>query len=415
MNKKRSYRIISMLLAITVIVTSFLAMPKSAEAVNYITVRSFIKRVVTTLNLETNGGTSFKDYRKAAIKVGIVKKGDFTYYKSAITRTDCAVILNRVDQYLNGETLTSDYVTTILNERISDINKISSSKREAVARVYGLGIIKGYSNGKFTRDREFRGSNKVAVKTAQSWINATVNPKQREKLSSDGQLLRATNLPKNADKFAYILDSFPNSFYEYRFEFERIKYWGTADFEYKYMTEYCYPVDMDKYTVAASYDVQKQMELYMAEWVKSVEEYLNLAMNVDYRTIDKEWQEKIAGTFGNIHSYDKLVRRIETYVVNMKKLNVVVETEQIVVEPSTFHANTLGYCIRAYVRYKVITPDIIDQGSVIFSPGSTWIANMESGVWKDAYFDIQLGFWGDKYPYEVYMKVFPVNYLNYRP
>ena len=415
MSKRKNYRIISMMLAVVMLVTTVLSLPVKSEAKSYMTVRAFIRSVAISLDLDTDG-TSFKAYRKAAKKAGIVKDEDssyFTDYKNPITRTYCAVVLNRVDQYLHGDTLDSEYVTTIKNERISDMNSIASTNRDAVARVYGLGIIKGYSNGNFTRDREFRGSEKVGAKTAKQWINATVNPEQREKLSPDGQLLRTTNLPKNSDKFEYILASFPNSFYEYRFEFERNVKWNTDKWIQKYLEDYCYPIDMDKYTVKAGYDVQEQMEKYMDEWVECVEEYLSLAMNVDYRTINEKWVKDISKTFGYTSDFEGLVEDIEEYVTRMKKSKIMVETKIIEVEPSSFHVSAIGYTLRAYVRYRVFTPDTINQDIAIFAPGHVWIEDMESGVWKDAYFDIIL-FPTENFIIDLHMGVDPVIYLNYR-
>ena len=85
--------------------------------------------------------------------------------------------------------------------------------------IYAKGIIKGYSNGKYIQNRKFNGSGYLTTTGAKNIIKLVTNTKSRAKISPDGQLIRNTNLPKNADSYEYILECFPNKFYEKKFEF----------------------------------------------------------------------------------------------------------------------------------------------------------------------------------------------------
>ncbi|MDD4112815.1 MAG: S-layer homology domain-containing protein, partial [Herbinix sp.] len=110
-------------------------------------------------------------------------------------------------------------VAAVLEKRISDINEIPKSKREAVASIVAKGIIKGYSNGLYIQNREFRGSKKITENGAKDVIQKVLHPEKRALISPDGQLIRTTNLPKNAADYTYILEGFPNKYYEMIFRF----------------------------------------------------------------------------------------------------------------------------------------------------------------------------------------------------
>ena len=131
---------IHLFLSFMILLTSILSTAPSVHAAtsSKIKLYNFIKLVVeaTDLDVETT-------YLDAAIKAGIVKDGDFTDYSKYTTRTDAAVILNRADEYLHGDTVDAELLNTVLSERISDISKITKDKREAVAKIYAKGFMKG--------------------------------------------------------------------------------------------------------------------------------------------------------------------------------------------------------------------------------------------------------------------------------
>ncbi|NLK27892.1 MAG: hypothetical protein GX306_06070, partial [Clostridiales bacterium] len=151
----------------------------------YITIEEFAELIAKKIGLET-----ISDLENA----GIIKEGDFSNYTKNITRTDAAVLLNRADEYLYGDKLDPNLVELALEKRISDIEKIKKSKQIDVVKCYLKGFIKGYSNGKFSTDREFRGSSRMTREGALSCIKMLKDKSLRAKISPDGQLIRTTNL-----------------------------------------------------------------------------------------------------------------------------------------------------------------------------------------------------------------------------
>lgn len=381
------------LVTFIILATSFIQstqnlLTASATTTKYMKVNTFIKHLVQTINLDIDT-TVETPYIAAAIKAGIVKEGDFTDYNSYITRTDAAVLVNRADEYLHGDKVDKKLLQMVLDKRISDIKNIAEEKREAVAKVYAKGIIKGYSNGNYTQNRSFKGKDNITAAGAMSAIKLITNTSGRSKISPDGQLIRTTNLPKNADKYEYILASFPNKFYEKKFEFMFSKQYenGTRNREY-----YAYPVEMKDWkfkTWTDEWQFTIERDKYQDKWVAMAEEYLNYIFNVDYRTIDDEWIEGLASVF--VKDGNDYVEHISTYYLDqMKKNKVVVESSIISVEPSTMYYDT-GYYIRAYVRYRITAKDMsVKQSQLIYSQYPC-LENLKSGEWREGIFDIEFG------------------------
>jgi hypothetical protein len=106
MNMKNiKMRVLSMVLSFTlgfVAVTVTIPVKEAGAASKYIKVDAFIKYAVEQLRLPVDK-SSKTPYIDVAMKIGILKEGDFKSYSGYITRTDCAVITNRIDNYLYGE------------------------------------------------------------------------------------------------------------------------------------------------------------------------------------------------------------------------------------------------------------------------------------------------------------------------
>ena len=126
--------IIRLVIAVMILFTTFLLpIPISATAASTnITIKDFVKLLVENIELEIDT-TQEEPYISAAMTAGILQLGDFTDNTKAITRTDAAVLLNRADELLHGDTVEDTLLKFVLEKRISDINKIAKSKREAVA------------------------------------------------------------------------------------------------------------------------------------------------------------------------------------------------------------------------------------------------------------------------------------------
>ncbi len=388
MGKYFRKKLMVLAVAFSVLATSVLshAPTEATAATKYIKVDAFIKQLVVAMKLKVDT-KSKTPYIDAALATGILKKGQFKKYTSYIARGNAAVLLNRADEYLYGDTVAQDLVKVILEKRISDIKKISSNKREAIAKCFAKGLLTGTSNGYYIQNRAFKGKSYLTSTDATATIKLLMNPKNRAKVSPDGMLIRTTNLPKNADKFEYILACYPNKFYERPFEFMMYEHWRTLSKDY-----YEFPVGMKNTTfenLHKSWPFSQEMDKYLYNWAEMAEKYLNYVFNVDYRTVDDEWINGLGSLYtkSNINMADS----IRTYYIGkMKENRVVVESSIIAVEPSTMYYNN-GYCMRAYVKYRISAKKMdVNQSKLIYS-AYPYLDNLKSGVWREGVFDIRFG------------------------
>lgn len=367
---------------------------KTESTTTYMTGTAFVKYLVKKLKLEVKKEKN--PYLNAAYRAGIYEPSDIASLDSPITIAEISVLLNRADEYLHGDTLEESYVKMILEKRISDIATIDKDKREAVAKVYGKGIIKGYSDGMGVKSRSFRGDTPVSVKAAKAWVNFMMNPSKRYPLSPDGLLIRTTNLPKNADKYEYILACYPNEFYERKFFYEFINSSSRPIIEGE---RYIFPVNVRRDGVYRSfyndYKMSEQMDLYLYDWADYLEKYVYQIFNVNYKTIGQEWMDAVTAVCAYTPQTESSYQR---YIKDMKNYGVVVETRKIAVEPSTLYFSDHWY-MRVYVEFKVTAKEAADDfGLYVFSKGGE-IRDLKLDKWMTGYFDISFGtiepFWSD--------------------
>lgn len=385
-------RWINLVVALVILASTLVTPVQLANAsTSYIKIDTFIKTLVTMITLDVDDAVS-DPYIRAAMTTGILKDGDFAEYSSYITRTDAAVLLNRADEYLHGNTVDDKLLKFVKEKRISDINKIESTKREDVAKIVAKGIIKGYGNGYYIKNRSFKGSGYVTNGSAKAMINLVLHPEKRAKLSPDGMLIRTTKLPKNAGEFDYILECYPNSFYERQFEFMRHVDWKTDT------DDWAYPIDMKNEIFKTWYNqwpLSKEIDKYLYGWEDLVEKYLRYVFNVDYRTIDDKWSNGL----GSLYDSSDVTEAIKTYYIDQMKANhVVVESSIIAVEPSIFYKDG-DYCMRAYLKYRITAKNINGRQSQLLYVQYPYLENLKSGKWRTGIFDIRFGttdgFYGD--------------------
>jgi hypothetical protein len=378
-------------------------------ASNYITIKAFINSLVVRLDLPINQNFD-EPYIMAAADAKLLIGGDFSGDLAGhLTRTDAAVLLNNVDEYLHGGNIVeAKLLEVILNKRISDIKKVDSGKREAVAKCFAKGIIKGFGNGEYSQDREFRGSQKVTESTAKELIDLVFNPSKRAKISPDGQLIRTTNLPKYAEYYPYILASFPNAYYDWKFDYEgQVKRDPETNevTPYKNIVEYAAPVDIDK---IKDFDNFKEVkEEYLDLWVDKVQTYMGCVFNADYRTIDDEWVNKVLSTdygYNDENKRNNTKKDILKYVSDMKKNKTIVESSQIAVDGSSLYFYKGSYYLRTYVKYRINSSNIKPgadadtliyenpYGKILYTNASpVCLSNFKNGQWKEGYFDVEMG------------------------
>ena len=379
---------ISLLMAVIMVISATLPGSSAEAAANSkIRICNFIKLLVPAAGLKP-ADSQTSPYLKAAKIAGIVKEGDFKDYKAYITRTDAAVLLNRADELLHGDKVDTKQLETVLNKRISDIKKIPAGKREAVAKVYAKGFIVGKSNGMYIQNRSFKGQDYLLASDAKKIVALLKNTKGRAKMSPDGQLIRTTKLPKNAKSYPYILEAFPNAFYEMKFKYQLRTYsWKPVEGK-----DYASPILIRKRIIKEASDETSKYQ-YVDEWMKKVENNLKYRLNVDYRTIDNTWVKGLRNTYfiyGIAYADKRTTDDIKEYMTYVKKHKVVIKSSEISVEPSTLY-NDLGYYVRVHVKFKMSYPGKeLPQEKLIFARQSVTLKKLTRDKWFEGVYDINL-------------------------
>lgn len=259
-----------------------------------------------------------------------------------------------------------------------------------------------------------RGNKKITREGVLNMIKMLSDPSLRAKISPDGQLLRTTNLPKNAERFPYILASYPNAYYDRVFEYETIKR-STYDLElgkmvdkpYVRMVDYAWPVDVPKFKGEETYNMV--VENYLDTWIEKAKRYTELVFNVDYRTIDEEWADKVYEVSSAYESYDFDVEarrnRLTEYIKEMKANKTIIECGGVAVDGSSLFWSEGAYYLRVYVKYRIKSSELTEkQGEKLFSSNYyvynriiyndielVYISNYKIGKWQTAYYDLILG------------------------
>ena len=403
---KRRKKLLSFMLTTAMCLLALASIaPGKAYAANKkrITVKEFAKELANEIGLNSKDGV-------AALKeAGIIKEGDFTNYNNHLRRGDATMLVSRADEYLNGDNVDPDLVEFVIERRISDIDEMKEDKREDIAKGYIKGFMKCYSNGAFTQDRELRGNNRITKKGARNIIKMVTDKSKRALISPDGQLIRTTNLPKNAEQFPYILATFPNKFYEYALRYERVGSKYTFDEDgniieiiLQPIENYAPPVDLDKITYYGENFVEIKDEL-IQEWEDKVRTHLELVLNVDYRTIDDEWVDALEQT---VIGFDQIrmpwvSKDGEAYAKRMKENKTIVESQIAAVDKSTLYYTDDSLYIRAYVKFRILSSNTsfkdenerdinVAYNNVIYSDGPTILREHQLGEWIEFPMEVEL-------------------------
>ncbi len=417
--KDKGNRGIALVLTIIICITSISFTPANqvSAASKYITVTDFAKALAAEIGLSPISGEHSSGYVNALLDKGIIEEGDFSSYSGYLSRTDLAVLINRTDEYLYGDTLDPKLVQIGLEKRISDIKKIKASKRTDVVKCYLKGMIKGYSNGTYSDSREYRGSRKITKSSALSCIKMLKNKSLRARISPDGQLIRTTNLPKYAKKYPYILASYPNSYYDWQFHYEgmtRTRYNPDTGKEevipFVYLEEYASPADVDKTTEIDNFAEVKNEKSDL--WVEKVKTHMNSIFNVDYRTIDEDWINTVLSvdyTYGYRGMEDQTKSRLEKYAQKVKDNKTIIESSKIAVDGSSLYFFDGDYFLRVYVKYRIVSSETTytpregyETNNLFYTNYPVSFISFDIGEWKECCFDVALTSYTHENIYGIY-------------
>lgn len=381
------------------------------RAEDIISREEFLGMIIKALGIQVDL-KSEHPYYITALKHKIITKETFgENYQKPLSKSDAAVVLVRADEYLYGKTVTDKQIEQIINFRISDIEKVTKARRSYIARCYQLGYLVGNSDGTYRKTRTFQPSQKISVSTAKLLVERLLDITKRERMSQDGQLIRTTNLPRYADKYEYILESFPNEYYDWDFYFmglenhEGQKAYLTENF--KEFAEWCYPKNIKQYCSSAKrnyFNINKNEIVYDKElyenckeqWIKNVEKYLQLAFNVDYRTLktDKKWFEEMKRVVIPDKTY---VKKLNKYIDAAIKNKTIIECDKVAADVSGIYYYMGQYVVRCYVHYRINSALLIERSEDFISPilygghlGTAILENYKEGEWRDGYFDVEV-------------------------
>lgn len=386
-------RVVILLMVVILILPSSTTISAKTTSKN-ITIGEYVELLMKAMKVTLNESEE-QPYITAAVSIGVLKTADEFEVDKELTRTECAVLTNRADAYINGSKEKSLYENIVNLKRISDLSQIKKAYRDDVVQAFGKGIIVGYTNGKYSQSRAFKGNNKITYSGAKVIINKLMNKKSRKKISPDGQLIRTTNLPKNYKAYDYILEAFPNSFYEMKFSFQygvkqvwdkKKDGWVTVD--KVELEDYARPCKIREW----SEEKKESIDLYLYDWCSMVEQNLKYRFNVDYRTIGSKWFNGIRETYTISQNEDidkEYADEIKEYIKVVKKYKIIIKAEKIVVEPSTLYKDSLDN-LRCYVKFKIISCNNmkIDSNDIIYSNFNNM--KLRKGVWIERYFDIDV-------------------------
>ena len=408
--------------------------------------------------------------RETDASSGRVSVGDFLkMLKSADDRLDintnlnknkrltfekAAVMLVKGFEILYRETPDEKKADYILKERISDADSISPAKKKWVARAFALGLMAGKAEAPYSAKRVMNPKKKCTVSDCKKMIDRLIDPELRYKLSPDFQILRidTENRPVMEAYYSYILDNYPNGYYDCMFNFmvHQPKVFEAADsplWDKRNCTDYCGVMTWDttfskltyedRINILCNYTGQDRLELYCAYltpaeydigaaernkrdgylgmaltserkrcMADTAKEYVMKVMNVDYRTIakDSEWREymKRCGISE---------KTIDAYIEECIKDELILECDFTAADISGIYFDRTPFAytkcmgvVHTYAHYRVVSDNgkgfPYDELTIVNGEGRQCLRNArisDDGLsyiwvpendWQDGYFDI---------------------------
>lgn len=325
-----------------------------------------------------------------AKRLGLITDATFKDYSYMITRLAAVKILVKADEHLYGKTIDDKTVKLVMNERISDIAQIEKeADKKSFAKGYALGFVCGKSDGNYTETRTCTPMSKPYASTLIDMVEMLKDKSLRYRFSPYMQMLRVSkkNRPITEDKYPYILDSFPNEYYDTAFGGMDVLE-GTAVYFHKtvpYMSleerasvlaangkknkwRFIWPYELEDF--ASLKGDEKYQPAYMRKVDKSFTdealEYYKVALNVDYRTVreDKEWQKKVLKYLSQA--------QLDEYIETCEKNQTILECDFVACDPgATYYYD--GFRGKIYAHVRAISDKGIEQGDPFETAEYSWL------------------------------------------
>lgn len=313
-----------------------------------------------------------------AIKTGIVKD-KVKNYKKDITLAKALGIVAKADELVYGTRVSPESIDFCIKNRIGDITNVKKAERAGEAEGYIRGFIKG-SVKQYSHLRSLKGNKKVTVSQADKLLNLLMNPSERFLLSSDYQILRTKKLPRNAELYPYIVDSFPNAYYETGFNgmtnknffdtgvglgadslkerMGRTSFSFVFPYEIEEFNSLEYPCDAFSYSNNVFTDTYRN-NIVPNEMVDSSEEFYRYALNVDYRTVEKndEWL--------NVMRKYLSQNEIDDYIKHCKENKTIIECNLVAADRSSVYWYNGEYQCKVYAHMRIISDIPTETGKTM--------------------------------------------------
>lgn len=362
-------------------------------------------------------------YMIIAVELGIIEKKDIRRADSLINCAQACSILSNADELLYGCRFDEADIEYVINFRLKDCKSIKDdSKRKKVAKAYMKGFIKGKSTGEYSHIRAISPKKKLKKTSLLKMIQMLNDKSLRYTLSDDYQITRNKKLPKNAELYPYIIDSFPNDYYETGFSClgvysgekflkmqgeplkGRVKkndFGFVFPFEISEFNSLKFPDDFN-YEGREYYDENRNGDI-VKNIVESSVEFYEKAFNVDYRTIagDKEWQNVMIKYLGR--------ENMEKYIKDCIDNKTIIECDLVAADMSSVYWFMGKYNCKIYAHIRIVSDGPLENGMFSGSDEEEHgylypvIRNYEAGnantriVFGPNYMDYRLGEWTDFY------------------
>jgi len=372
-------------------------------------------------------------YSAALVREGIIKGTEVMGERQKIFNREVARILYNAAQIFGCESNEKVVAAAKKYDRISDKTGIYPKFEDGIYYCFGNGIMPGVSDGEYSHTRDFKPEEPVREADAKLYCKRLFDESARVPMSPDAQVIRTTNLPVQAKLYPYILESFPNVYYDtnylymYNLDTDDRAYPDTPEYV-RFLETWCTPSTVEAFSknqperckiYTSEWDylgyekvgMDKVVERYRDTWEQQAREYLELVFNFDYRTVreDIEWQNRIKNLNAFYHEWGKgalegscagksgIDEWFAGFLDNAEKYHTVVECDEIDFDMSTlfyserFH-DKLTYTMRVHLRYRITTdaePGLYERAEIVPVRAYGVIDSFTSfNEWKDVYAEL---------------------------
>ncbi len=383
----------------------------------------------------------------------IVVKTNLKRNKKLILQDAC-VLLVKAYESLYGKKISKTETNFIIKNRIYESGRIPSKRIKWMAKAYAYGLISGEKTADYSALRLFKPKAKCSRSACRKMIDRLLHENSRYKLTSDFQMLRISqkNRPKLEKLYPYILDSFPNGYYDCMFNFmvHQAKVFEAKDsplWNARGCTDYCKVMTWDttfskltfedRLGIICDYDDDDRLKVYCAyltpaeydagaagrnkvtgylgmamnnerkqAMADTAEEYAMRVLNIDYRTIadDIEWQEYMLKNGIDRSDIDRYIKECIEDELIIECDMTAADISGIYFDKTPFTFSRSEGVVRTYAHYRVVSDNgkafPFDELTISNGAGTQCLRNTvvsDDGYmfvwapcneWQDGYFDI---------------------------